>query len=211
MTLLIVFRAYWYIEKNLFICKGNFLISHYFYKDICLDIRRDCLVIRRSCFLILKMVHKPRPLYSALSLSYLSVFCFTNMHVSPTSFRLYFISNFTNPIILSFMDENFREECWYYRRLKVWLFTCSHGAESLKSQEKHFVTSTWRKNTIHAIWHIFLCCKKCISGVPFYYYQHKSIFRLIVYNICEITIKSFCRSSLSTLRCKLCIINLSWL
>lgn len=62
-------------------------------------------------FLILRMVHKSRPWYSALSLSYLSVFCFTNMHVSPTSFRLYFISNFTNPIIYSFMDENFREEC----------------------------------------------------------------------------------------------------
>lgn len=104
--------------------------------------------------------------------------------VSPTSFRLYFISNFTNSIVYSFMDERFREECWtFYRRLKVGLFTCSHGAESLKSKEKHLDTSTWRKNTIHAIWHIFLCCKKCMSGVSFYYYQHMSIFRLTVYNI----------------------------
>lgn len=48
--------------------------------------------------------------------------------------RLYFISNVTNPIVYGFMDERFREECWtYYRRLKVRLFTCSHGAESLKS------------------------------------------------------------------------------
>ncbi|XP_048779958.1 cholecystokinin receptor type A-like [Ostrea edulis] len=34
--------------------------------------------------------------------------------------RLYFISNITNPIVYSFMDERFREECCiYYRRLKT--------------------------------------------------------------------------------------------
>lgn len=48
--------------------------------------------------------------------------------------RLYFISNVTNPIVYGFMDERFREECWtYYRRLKMRHFTCSRGAESLKS------------------------------------------------------------------------------
>ena len=39
--------------------------------------------------------------------------------------RLYFISNVTNPIVYSFMDERFREECRaYYRRLKERLVNC---------------------------------------------------------------------------------------
>lgn len=46
--------------------------------------------------------------------------------------RLYFISNVTNPIVYSFMDERFREECWmYYRRFHRKLFKCCRGTETV--------------------------------------------------------------------------------
>ncbi|XP_061185260.1 cholecystokinin receptor type A-like [Saccostrea echinata] len=70
----------------------------------------------------------PNTVFSVIKALDTATFTAISMKLGASVFillRLYFISNVTNPIVYSFMDERFREECkLYYRKFKIQLLNC---------------------------------------------------------------------------------------